>query len=428
MIKDAQDILATDFIKTVVAGEALTANDACYIDASDGKAYKTDSDVSTKVGFVGFAQENASSGANVNLIHSGQMTGLSGMTIGAIYYLSGTAGAITSTAPSNAIRVGVALSASVLKIDKNNRIFSTFGGDGSDGALVITSGTTTINLAGAQVVTKNYSSISITGSGKLAFSNPHANGTVIVLKCSGDVTLTSSASPNIDASNCGADGSAGGTRSSTGGSTDSSDASDGTSFTGLTTDGGHSTATGTGHEGGVAAVYAYLSALDSNYLLFQKYTKVKVGGGGSGGRGTYSSGGSGSVIGGTGGKGGGALIIEVAGFINMTATNSISVGGSVGAVGSITGSPSAYCAGGGGGGAGGTLYLIYNYLTSISGGITVTGGAGGASVGTAITGRGGNGGGAIAAGSGGSDGQTVNAVGGSGADGNSLVIKNTNFF
>src|SRR5277367_6704134 len=40
-----------------------------------------------------------------------------------------------------------------------------FGGNGADGALTVTSGTTTINCANAAVVVKNYSSISITGTG-----------------------------------------------------------------------------------------------------------------------------------------------------------------------------------------------------------------------------------------------------------------------
>ena len=41
-----------------------------------------------------------------------------------------------------------------------------YGGDGSD-ALSISSGTTTVDLGGARVYILNYSSISITGTGKL---------------------------------------------------------------------------------------------------------------------------------------------------------------------------------------------------------------------------------------------------------------------
>jgi hypothetical protein len=73
-----------------------------------------------------------------------------------------------------------------------------FGGTGADGALTITSGTTNIDLLGAQIVTKNYTSISITGTGALTFTNPNASGTIIIFKSQGNVTLTSSATPNID--------------------------------------------------------------------------------------------------------------------------------------------------------------------------------------------------------------------------------------
>ena len=116
MIKAGQDTLDTDFIINLVAGEALSARDAVYISTADGKAYKCDADDVTKLGFVGFAQEAVSSGATLNIVHSSQMTGFSSLTIGATYYISGTAGAITSTAPNKAIAVGVALSASVIKI------------------------------------------------------------------------------------------------------------------------------------------------------------------------------------------------------------------------------------------------------------------------------------------------------------------------
>ena len=81
-----------------------------------------------------------------------------------------------------------------------------FGGTGADGALAITSGTTTIDLGGAQVFVKNYTSISITGTGALAFTNPHANGTTVILKSQGDVTITSSASAAIDVSSLGSAG------------------------------------------------------------------------------------------------------------------------------------------------------------------------------------------------------------------------------
>lgn len=79
-----------------------------------------------------------------------------------------------------------------------------FGGTGADGALTLISGITNIDCAGAQVVIKNYSSISISGTGSLTFTNPHANGTIIILKSQGNVTLASGATAAIDATGMGA--------------------------------------------------------------------------------------------------------------------------------------------------------------------------------------------------------------------------------
>lgn len=89
-------------------------------------------------------------------------------------------------------------------IDKSMIQHLRFGGDGSDGALNVSSGTTNIDLGGVQVFIKNYSSISITGTGAVTFSNAHANGTIIIFKCKGDFTVTSSATWAIDALGLGA--------------------------------------------------------------------------------------------------------------------------------------------------------------------------------------------------------------------------------
>ena len=79
-----------------------------------------------------------------------------------------------------------------------------FGGDGSDGALSVSSGTTTIDLSSASVVVKNYTSISITGTGVIDFTNPHANGTTIIFRSQGNVTISSTTVPAIDLNEMGA--------------------------------------------------------------------------------------------------------------------------------------------------------------------------------------------------------------------------------
>lgn len=118
MIKTGQPITPSDFIFQLTAGEALSARDAVYLNTSDGKVYKCDADDLTKIGFIGFAQEAASLNASVNVIYDGHMPGFSGLTINATYYLSATNGEITATKPTNFKIVGVAISASIIRISK----------------------------------------------------------------------------------------------------------------------------------------------------------------------------------------------------------------------------------------------------------------------------------------------------------------------
>lgn len=247
-----------------------------------------------------------------------------------------------------------------------------FGGDGSDGALTISSGTTTVDLGSADIVTKNYTSISITGTGKLAFSNPGTNGTIIILKSQGGVTITSSTTPCIDASGMGGPGgSAGSAGSGNGGSgTDGLLIVDGTSHA------------GSGAAGGTpAGGAAYTSTgfyTQSAAALARKAVFVATGSGGGGGQG-------GTAAGGAGGAGGGALIIECAGALNFTTAGGISVSGKAGSTGGNSAGGTG--GGGGGGGAAGMCVVMYNTLTSASGTISSDGGAG-ASGGTCNAGAG----------------------------------------
>lgn len=253
-----------------------------------------------------------------------------------------------------------------------------FGGTGADGALTSTSSPTNIDLGSAALVVKNYSSISITSTGQVTFTNPHANGTTIILKCSGSCTITTSTSPAIDASGMGASGGGGGgasTNVGSGGGGGASIITNGT--TGVAGSGGSNSVAGNkgigiySCTGGTATSGATPGAGGTAYnvdysLSTSRYGKFFVlvpGAGGSGG-----GGGQTSSTGGTGGRGGAALYLEVAGSYNVTGT--ISVAGKIG--GTETGSFS----GGGGGGGGGTLVVIYGTLTTDSGTYTVSGGAG----------------------------------------------------
>lgn len=305
-----------------------------------------------------------------------------------------------------------------------------FGGNGSDGALSISSGTTNIDCAGAQTVTKNYTSISITGTGKLTFTNPHANGTIIILKSQGNVTLTASATI-IDASAMGAIAGTGNGLTQAGNGV----------LYGSSIAGGQFGLSITGGTGGVGASSA------GNYTplgFASKLIRLACGGGGGGSAGGSNSG---QV---SGGRGGGALLIECGGSWNFTTASGISVAGQIGF--SSTGGNNT--GGGGGGGGGGSLVVLYNALTANSGTVVIAGGAGGtgspsAAGGTAGNGTGGSGNGGAggstsgnggggggggasdnggANGNGGVAGAGNGSGGGGGASGYSLVTANTYFY
>ena len=260
-----------------------------------------------------------------------------------------------------------------------------FGGTGADGALTVVSGVTTIDLGGAQTVVKNYSSISITGTGSIAFSNPNANGTFITLKSQGNVTLTSSAAPMIDASGMG--------------SSVASNAilyfDDSSHFGGNGGTGGigaPGTPGAAGAAGSAGSILTSLFAYTKNSNTLTRKTIVLAPGsaGGNGAAGGASAGGLAGGTGGAGGKGGGALYIECAGAWNFTTASGISVAGKAGGNGT-TGASAADNKGGAGGGAGGSggsggmVLVLYNTLTANSGTINTAGGAGGNGGGGGIT-------------------------------------------
>ncbi len=276
----------------------------------------------------------------------------------------------------------------------------TFGGDGSDGALSITSGTTTLDMSNTQVYIRNYTSISITGTGSLAFSNPHANGTLIVLKSQGNVVGTSTATNLIDASGMGAVGGAAANPAGANGSqgtyilddTDHFGVGGGAGSGGgggvilLTLNfytkftfnlisktiflacgsggGGGSTGQGTGRGGGGAGSYSAAGGAGATPTA-----NGSNAGGNSAGGGGAASGGTG--FGGAGGRGGAALLIECAGDLNFTQT--LTVAGANGTDGTSGGNQG----GGGGGGAAGMCLILYNTQTATSGTINTAGGAGG---------------------------------------------------
>lgn len=297
-------------------------------------------------------------------------------------------------------------------------LLTPFSGTGADGALTITSGTTTVNLGGASLVVKEYSSISITGTGNLAFSNPHANGTVIILRSKGNVTITTSAARAIDLRNLGG---VGGTVSGSAGG----NGGPGSDYPYYVDNASHFGAGGSGDGGagpGIAGVAVtagtepHYASLE-NYILLSRTLRVVPGsGGGAGGNG------HGSGTAGAGGRGAGSLIIQCGGAYNCTGT--IDASGTAGTGGTPANNNDG---GSGGGGAGGMIVVVYNSLTADTGTYTVAGGAGGTGgtlIGGFSPGQGGGGGACLTAGTvGGASGPAV-AAGGAGGAGIALRILN----
>lgn len=107
------------------AGEAITAGQAVYLSDGSGSKnagqwYKADATngYSSTLNVVGMAQSAISSGVAGSIRMYGQVTGLLSLSVGSTYYVSGTAGAMTTTMPSaNARVLGVADSTTSLVLD-----------------------------------------------------------------------------------------------------------------------------------------------------------------------------------------------------------------------------------------------------------------------------------------------------------------------
>jgi len=287
----------------------------------------------------------------------------------------------------------------------NYFIKNTFGGDGSDGVLSISSGTTTLDAAGARVLVKNYTSISITGTASLTISNPHTDGTILILKSLGDVTITSSGVGINLAGKGGAGGTAG--VGNTGGAGNMTSGGNGGNGTTLFLDeasggaGGGLYGAATAIPGTAGEAYIGFYSL-TEHKLFNGIKSVKCGSGGGGGGGSVTTVSSTGSAGAAGGAGGGSLIIECNGVFNFT-TGSISTAGEAGSdAPNVVNSDEAAGGGGGGGGSAGMILIMYRSLTANSGSYTMTagnGGKGGDADGNAGTtekgGSGGGGGGSI---------------------------------
>lgn len=111
---------------TAIAGVALAAGELAYISDGSGalnagQAYKGDADLeyASSTPEMGLVVTAVSLGETVTLRTGGLLSGLSGLTPGALYYASGTAGAITVTPGTYRRLVGQAKSTTELIVSTN---------------------------------------------------------------------------------------------------------------------------------------------------------------------------------------------------------------------------------------------------------------------------------------------------------------------
>lgn len=447
-------------VLTATAGETMAAGDLLYFDETDNEWKLADASAAATSDNVrlGIAQGAGTDGNTITngVLVYGRDANQSGLTQGDRLYAGDTAGAIVNSTGTVEVEIGHAISATEMDFYPKFASFTTktertdlatitgasagdtfysngsalqalgigsalqvlrtnsgatapewytinskgsFGGDGSDGALNVTSGTTSLDASSANILVKYYTSINISAGATLDLSNKATDGTILILKSQGNVTIAGTIDLIGDGANAETNGF---------GIMDTTTTHDG--------DAGTAGAAGNGGAGGSGDGTAYGNTefyitKDAN-LLYRRLTQLACGsGGGSGGDGVLVSGVAGT--GGAGGAGGGVVIIECGGSINFTGT--ISVDGADGSDGSA-GSGDSGGGGGGAGGAAGMALILYRTLTSVGGTINARGGAGGAG------GDGGGSGGNAGAGGGGQGaGSLTNAGAAGGAGGNQTL-------
>jgi len=96
---------------SATAGETLSIGDVVCIKNADGLAWKADADSSTLRPAVGVIGKGGAANATVEIVPSGILTGQTELSEGYRLFLSATAGAMTTTAPTNAQIVGFVLPA-----------------------------------------------------------------------------------------------------------------------------------------------------------------------------------------------------------------------------------------------------------------------------------------------------------------------------
>jgi hypothetical protein len=151
------------------AGETLsgaTTPVPVYLKAADSRLYACDANDPTKYKFIGFVTSTATSGNSITFQSSGIVGGFSGLTVASKYYVQDAVGTIGTTAGTQAILVGVAVSATQILIMRG-LLRANGNGSFSDGG----------NAAQTQdtAITLGFRPSRIKMSSSMASSNTHAS-------------------------------------------------------------------------------------------------------------------------------------------------------------------------------------------------------------------------------------------------------------
>jgi len=169
------------------AGETLATGNVVMLKDADGYAYKADANDAALRPAIGIIGKGGASGATVEIITIGTLSGWTALSEGGPGYLSETAAAVTQSAPAYSQQLGQAISTTTYLFNFQNYFDSS-----SLTVLGTLSGATPLVLEGA-TADEFETSISVT--------DPTADRTLTLADASGTVMLSSLATNAPDAAN-----------------------------------------------------------------------------------------------------------------------------------------------------------------------------------------------------------------------------------
>lgn len=122
---EVQGLVSTSSVIIVkrITGEVYAKNDALYLKKTDSRVYRTVASAQNDAlyNFLGFAQEaSLAIGESRGVYESSYVPGFTGLTTGSWYFLTNTAGAISTTPGTYYRRVGIAISTTELFVFRDS--------------------------------------------------------------------------------------------------------------------------------------------------------------------------------------------------------------------------------------------------------------------------------------------------------------------